>query len=109
MFIQALDESSGDWFAEDDIFVLLREISTADYDVDPFMWLGDHAKRFLSLALLTKNVLSIQASNVESESNFSRAGTLIGGNLWALADDTISANMRLRLWQKVMDLTLKFF
>ncbi len=67
-------------------------------DVNPLVRWRDNQRKFPNMALLAKDIFSIQTTPVTSESVFSRSGRLVSEHRASLSDDSISSVMLLQSW-----------
>lgn len=69
-------------------------------NVNPSMWWKLSALRFATLGKLAREVFSIQASSVASESAFSSARRLINDRRTRMSDESISTVLLLQSWNR---------
>lgn len=67
---------------------------------DPFEFWKSQSGKFPTIAKLSRDYLTIQATSVPSEQIFSRAGTLINSRRNRLGDDTVQMLMALQSWMR---------
>nr|XP_009783305.1 PREDICTED: uncharacterized protein LOC104231931 [Nicotiana sylvestris] len=61
-------------------------------------WWRERGKTSLTLSIMARDILTIQASSVASESAFSVVGFQIGDHRHSLADDSLEISVLLRYW-----------
>lgn len=101
LFEQMLDENSVDLAQDDKITRFLRATGAGARKIDPIDWWKNQEDKFPTLSKVTRDVLSIQASSVASESTFSHDGRLVTDYRTRLSDGVIQACVLLNSWSKL--------
>lgn len=98
-----LEENSADLAGDDEITRFLRATSNADKGASPLVWWKGNSQRFPHIAKAAQRFMAMQASSVASEATFSVSGNLVNAERSSLSDESITACMCVRSWERFLE------
>jgi len=80
----------------DEISRYIQSTTIGDMSIDPLLWWKTNESRFPSIAIVARDILSVQATSVASETLFSLSGNVVSASRSSLHGESISACVLLK-------------
>lgn len=98
---QIMDEHEAEFQVapHDELHAFLTSTANGDRSIDPLHWWKLNRQRFPILAMLARNILSVQPSSVASERAFSISGHVVSDLRSSMCDHSITDFVLLKCWQ----------